>query len=896
MNGFERYSMLKEHVLSQAITDGLTAESVGNNGRDDFFAVFLSVCDKTERARVFHGTGGSLSDAWADAANNMVAFSKEKPFKGAWIKADVVISYEEIPIKSLNKILVKDRYMNYTRLGISLDTRFKTAFLEAELNGNEIINYYKTEEPDLGAEPVSLSKINQYLKEYRGTEPIKSLPERITVFKTRGFFCGEDDVIHELYSDSADYGRRRVAVTDGAAVKSAVISACEYLADLIGADGKFTYGYLPAFDKELEGYNLARHTSALWGIINLYRMKSDDSLVLKLNSALEYIAGHIEYKDNNTFGLSENNYNAAGAAIIIFTEYMDVFMNEEYIDIVRKLANGLLNETQTLDSEAAYALVRAYSYIKDKRYLDSAKAAAERLVVGDFTESRDLWAAYLLFEITKYINDVRYYDFALRSADETLCAVYNLETSGQTDLETLIVLWRTYQRALKYNVPSLYIRSYDPEFFAQTIYFRARHMLNGFFYPETAMYMKAPEKIAGTFMLRHKGFRVRIDEIRHFISSYFFYSVYYNDIKQYISDEFIRQTDSSPTVNDIREAAEKARLEPRELPENFTVYHLNQSFGKEIGEVGQAVINRMRLFKNAGIKSKIITSAHNLNLHENMKKYGISEEEHENIYDYFQEARGVENKLLELEELFPCEIYKAREIVFENNSVGYKIYLSKKHVAYALFKNNRLSYINRFENNKKIKRCFYDCRGFLSLDKFLNDKEQTVTEAYYTPSGERVIEKYYEIINDKSKLCLIRLKSKGEWIQFLNETAMIAYYFDNILNEDNNFIIVDKNIVYNEALIIMNKKIKKAAVLHKKHIDGDETLTDNISKSYRELFNSPSEFNAIITLNEEQKREVTRRFNNILQMYAIPHKNNETDFDEQDALRKWKRLFNDFMK
>ncbi|MCL2018848.1 MAG: glycosyltransferase [Oscillospiraceae bacterium] len=915
MSDLKRIDKLREYILSEGITTGLAFELVNNTGRDDFFVVFLSVCDKVHRAKVFHGTGNALSDAWTDAEKKLRAYTEHNPINGAWVKADVVTSYEEIPTINLNKLLARNRWVNFMRYGISLERDFTNAFLEAELNGNKVIDYYTPREIaaqaiDYNSNRIHLDSLNRYLVTYYNKPEIKSVPEQVTVFKARGFFCGEDEVIHELYSDNADYGRRRIDIIDSGVIRKTITNASEYIANQVGEDGRFNSGYFPVFDDKFKGYNIVCHASSLWALINLYRMNSNETLIAKIESALGYMERFIKYKDENTAYLIEQKPDGSGevklgansAAIIFYTEYMEFSMNDRYNDIVRVLANGILElqnaksgeyqhtltfpgfaskeEFRTIfyDGEATFALSRAYTYIKDKRYLYGARAAVENFIAKDYIKYRDHWVAYSLFEMTKYINDVKYYEFALRYADENLREVYNRETSYHTYLEMLMASWRTYKRALKYNVRSDYIEHYDPTLFAQTIYFRARHMLNGYFYPEYAMYMESPEKIVDSFMVRHHDYRVRINDIRHFISGYFFFNVYYNEVKQYLSDEFIRKLDGTPPIDAVTEEAKAAEYEEYGPPPSM-IYHLNSSIPETLTKTERSAVNRMTMFKNSGIKSIIITSKHGINLHRNLEKHGISEEEHENIYDYFQRARRVEPRFIELEELFPLNLYKRREITYENQPgiLGYRIYWSKskkidQRIAYVQYEDGVLSFINRLDEKKRIvKRCFYDCRGFLSVEKSLDENGRTLMEEYFAPDGEKVMDKYYRVKDDKSVLFLIILKEDGRWLEFLDEDALITHYLDSFLNSDEDFVIVDRNLIYAKALALTNVKVKKAAILHRKHISGSESLTDNILNDYQETFNSLPDFNAVITTTNKQRQDIIRRFNNMSQMYVFPN-------------------------
>ncbi|MCL2627786.1 MAG: glycosyl hydrolase family 88 [Oscillospiraceae bacterium] len=576
MIGLSRVAKLKEHILSEDIS-----------GCSDVFTVFISVCNKKERALVFHGSGKTISIAWNAAEKRLFDFQKKlvvkkKPYSAVWAKADVVISCEEIKTADLSKIIVKNKWHNYTRVGISFDSGFSKAFLEAEVHGNKMIDYTFSQEDisngniDYSANLINLGNINSYLKSCpTGVPQIAEVPENITIFTTKGYFCDEDNAVYELYSNNADFGRRLNPYVDDKVINKLIVGASQYLAELIDAHGKFIYGYFPAFGARMNNYNIVRHASTLWSVINLYRISADDSLIPKIDKAVEYMCDCISYKNNQTAylvdkELDEIKLGADGVAVIMLTEYMDVFNTDKHKKLVADLANGILelqnaetggfshvlnaadfskkDEFRTVyyDGEATFALARAYSCTKDKRFLDAAIAAVEYFIRENYVRHRDHWVAYSLNEITKYVEDTRYFEFALRNIDENLEGIYHRETSFHTYLEMLMTGWQTLTRAKKLGISSDVIKNYDPTRFAQTIYRRARHMLNGYFYPEFAMYMKYPNTVVGSFHVRHHNFRVRIDDVQHFIGGYYFYCMLFDEIREYLTDDFISGLENNP--------------------------------------------------------------------------------------------------------------------------------------------------------------------------------------------------------------------------------------------------------------------------------------------------------------------------------------------------------------
>lgn len=217
-----------------------------------------------------------------------------------------------------------------------------------------------------------------------------------------------------------------------------------------------------------------------------------------------------------------------------------------YTEIARALGNGILSllnpetgefshvlnmdfslkeryRTVYYDGEAAYALCRLYRLTKEEKWLFYAGKAVDHFLAADYTRYRDHWVAYAMNEITRYIHRDDYDTFALRNARVNLDFLYKRETTYHTFLELLMVTFETYERILAENPGLPYLKEFDLPYFLRTIRVRADRMLNGFFFPEYAMYMRCPDKILGSFMVRHDGFRVRIDDVQHNIGGFYLY-------------------------------------------------------------------------------------------------------------------------------------------------------------------------------------------------------------------------------------------------------------------------------------------------------------------------------------------------------------------------------------
>lgn len=390
-----------------------------------------------------------------------------------------------------------------------------------------------------------------------------------------------------LIPDGLSRGRREVRNFDAAAARSFVTAAASFLEKQVQPDGSFRYGYYPRFDRVIPGYNCMRHASTIWSLLCQYRITQKASVLSLAARSIDYLLSHaLVYRDPDTAYLSEPLKNeiklgGGGVLILAITEYLDLCSREahpeilcsgeplaeapsveivhsrdafpeqealrrRYTEIACALGNGILSllnpetgkfshvlnmdfslkeryRTVYYDGEAAYALCRLYRLTKEEKWLFYAGKAVDHFLTADYTRYRDHWVAYAMNEITRYIHRDDYDTFALRNARVNLDFLCKRETTYHTFLELLMVTFETYERILAENPGLPYLKEFDLPYFLRTIRVRADRMLNGFFFPEYAMYMRCPDKILGSFMVRHDGFRVRIDDVQHNIGGFYLY-------------------------------------------------------------------------------------------------------------------------------------------------------------------------------------------------------------------------------------------------------------------------------------------------------------------------------------------------------------------------------------
>lgn len=520
-------------------------------------AVFISISDLKNRALVVKSKEKDYVTSFLSACDKMCKHIARKSIEMKWIKVDWVTEVEVLPYELFKKRWLNTKY-NYFRKGVAFEPSYKLAFLEQEINANAFL--FRDDKEDKTV--IRWDNIHRYIYENTGFKLAinENYIKAVEVFETESVFYDGEKYI-PLESKGFFNGQRRFDYQKET-LYDAIDNGAQYLANQIQPDGQFKYGVFPCFDKSIRHYNILRHASSTYALIEAYDLVRRTEFQKPIEQALKYlfekayfettldngeVAGYIrEVKEPYEIKLGAN-----AAALFCLSEYNNVFKKDLYSVEAERLSNGIksfyqdgkfvhvmdTNAEKVLqaykiiyyEGEAIFALMKYYEWKQDSKWLDFVEIVFKQFIEDDYYKHGDHWLSYASYYLYKQRPSKELFEFNLKNASQIMSFALERETTYATLLELFMA---TYRMIALPKVEMKIPEWFDTELFYKVIEKRVAQGMTGYMYPEVAMYFKAPQTILNGFYIRHHHFRIRIDDVEHSLSGYCAYYKAYDALNK----------------------------------------------------------------------------------------------------------------------------------------------------------------------------------------------------------------------------------------------------------------------------------------------------------------------------------------------------------------------------
>jgi hypothetical protein len=238
-----------------------------------------------------------------------------------------------------------------------------------------------------------------------------------------------------------------------AALIAGVQAGAEYLARVLGPQGRYVYMYQAGTDRDDTSYGWLRHAGTTYALFEAYGELGVPEFRAKGERALAYLESRL-VKDGAGDGKyivdgndeEQQKVGGAGLALLAFTEHAAVTGDRSKLETMRALARSIMSrqyedgryranadlpqpEGKALKKEPVYyvgeavlGLMRLYALDPQQAYLDSARRAADWVVrvrdaaVSEDEQEHDHWISYAFNDLYRATRDPAYLGHAYKIA------------------------------------------------------------------------------------------------------------------------------------------------------------------------------------------------------------------------------------------------------------------------------------------------------------------------------------------------------------------------------------------------------------------------------------------------------------------------------------------------
>ena len=311
-------------------------------------------------------------------------------------------------------------------------------------------------------------------------------------------------------------------------------------------------------------------------------------------------------------------------------------------------------------------------------------------------------------------------------------------------------------------------------------------------------------------------------------------------------------------------------------------FFINAGFGEQNSGIEHAQLKRAQLFRDHGEPFKLVFVEWIPRLHFLLSQNGVSEDETLNLFDFFQRAEEVPDRVLQAEDLsfgIPAETR-----LEDTAQKFYRLLEGQKTWAQIHYFEDdgqrRVSIVELFDRYGNLYRVDnYDHRGFLSLSQYYTPESKIGTEIWYDVNGKPVLESYnrYDATGKFDKAgWRLTYDDNGATYSFKNIDELTQYFFNRInakywSNDKLNVFILDRNHVGDWSILDLERPAYVAMHLHNGHTgDSQDTLHSILNNFYEYGLVNMNRYDAVISATHKQTADLIVRFDPKCALFTIP--------------------------